>query len=320
MLSMEGRCLVAAAVLHLALPVAAAIAPVTLSRPLAGKSAMIAAELEIDVALERVMTPDEEREREPAGEGSAVPAAPLRDKRDERRDQQVRAEDREDEPPIFEGPKDSETTFDAEPPLDHDADPMKHAPEHDGLGSAGFSGLPLLPGMLPPPDSGPREPAPTKTRKREYDQEQARRAIDGELRQRDADLGLDLPAASAIGAVLRDQVRAAETPDECNARFVVTLAPSGKVTNVALLSSSGGDGAAWQSVQSKSQALLKARSFTMRASYDKGALVTVRVTSSMKMPGGGASRVGAGMSFDVADLGARPIRVVTMHASARPIE
>ncbi len=316
----EGRFLAAAAVLHLAVPVAAAIAPGVPSRPLAGKSAPLAAEIDVDVALDRSdRTSDPRDERRRVGEGSAAPHEAQDDARVSRR-AAPREPTEPDEPPIFEGPPDSETEFNAEPAPNPDGDPMAKPPSLGDVGGLGGFGNPLWPGALPPPDSGPRDPAPTETKKRQYDEEQARRAIDSGIRKKDADLGLDFPAANAIGAVLRDAVRAADTPDECTASFSVTVNAQGRVTDVAAVASSGGASSAWQSVQQSAKAALKGRSFEMKSSFAKGAVVSVRVRSAMKMPGGGTSRSGASLSFDVTDIGARPIRVVTMSSSAKPID
>lgn len=316
----EGRFLAAAAVVHLAVPVAAAIAPVLPSRPLAGKSAPLAAEIDVDVALERSdRTNDPGSEQRRAGEGSAAPTEAPVDARDTRR-AATEEPTEPDEPPIFEGPPDSQTEFNAEPAPNPDGDPMAKPPSLGDVGGLGGFGNPLWPGALPPPDSGPRAPAPTETKKRQYDEEQARRAIDSGIRKKDAELGLDFPAASAIGAVLRDAVRAADTPDECTASFSVSVSPQGKVTSVATVANSGGASSAWQSVQKSASATLKGRTFEMKSSYAKGAVVSVRVRSAMKMPGGGTSRSGASLSFDVTDIGARPIRVVSMTSSATPID
>ena len=186
-----------------------------------------------------------------------------------------------------------------------------------GMGVPGLSGLPI--GAVPP-DRVDRNPAPTETQKRHYEVETVRRSIDKGIRVKDAQLGLDFPAASAIAAVLRDTVRSSDAPFDCQGSFSVTVSPSGKVTALGLGGFAGGDPATWQSSRKRALAQLSSRVFEMKSSFARGALVGVTIRSEHKMPGGGLSRQGASFSFDVADVGAKPVRVVSMSFSAKPID
>jgi len=82
----------------------------------------------------------------------------------------------------------------------------------------------------------------------------------------------------------------------------------------------GGDANTWQAVLASAKAQLASATLPMKSAFAKGALVGVNVRSALKMPGGGTSRDGATISFDVSDVGATPTRVVTAAVSARPIE
>jgi hypothetical protein len=185
------------------------------------------------------------------------------------------------------------------------------------MGIPGLQGLPL--GAVPP-DRVDRNPAPTETQKRTYEVEAARRSIDKGIRVRDAQLGLDFPAASAIAAILRDAVRGSDAPFECQGSFAVTVNPAGKVTSVSLGGFAGGDPGTWQLIRKSALAKLSSRVFEMKSSFMRGALVGVTIRSEHKMPGGGVNRQGATFSFDVSDVGAKPVRVVSMSFSAKPLD
>ncbi|MBM4358619.1 MAG: hypothetical protein FJ096_10985 [Deltaproteobacteria bacterium] len=328
----DQKFLVAAFVLHLALPVAAAVAP---ERRWPGKlvapptpsseidvDASALPELpETEAARENASNPEtpaataRERRAEPSRERAdtepADPAAPDADAPPERREPEEVARGAETSPDSFPSP---------EPGAE--VDPMGRPPSQyevggPGLGLPGLGSLPL--GALPS-DARGRNPAPTETLRRTHEPEAARRAIDRGMRVKDAQLGLDFPGASAIGAVLRDAVRGSDAPFECQGSFSVAVSPDGRVTSVNLGGFRGGDPGTWQIIRKQALAQLKSRVFEMKSSFARGALVGVTIRSEHKMPGGGVSRQGASFSFDVADVGAKPVRVVSMSFSARPVE
>jgi len=60
----------------------------------------------------------------------------------------------------------------------------------------------------------------------------------------------------------------------------------------------------------------------MNGNFAKGAILSVSVSSSMKLPSGAGSKVqleGSGMKFDVSDIGAHKSRSVKASVHAEPI-
>ncbi|WP_437486189.1 hypothetical protein WME75_02910 [Sorangium sp. So ce1014] len=182
-------------------------------------------------------------------------------------------------------------------------------------GVAGLGGVPVwqLPGVLP--DRAPPPPAPTApTAPREVSMDRAGEVLRDVMRDRDKTLGLDLPAAGTVASVVADAVRAAETPATARAVFEVQLSGAGAVLGVRALSSTAGAAALWARVAREAAAQLAGRVLAMTAGFAKGAKVYVTVSSSVKMPSGAASggihHQGAGFGFDVSDIGASPSRLV----------
>ncbi|MBW2528847.1 MAG: hypothetical protein JRI23_32020 [Deltaproteobacteria bacterium] len=222
--------------------------------------------------------------------------------------------------PMVEPPPEVVMAPDGETPTtsDYDAPPSTG----DYTGTWGWPGGPrswaLAPGGIP---NMPSEAAPTRPQpRREVDSDVAGKVVNRALRAKDRTLGLDLPAAAAIAAVVGGAVRAAETPPECVARVAVALGGDGRVQNVNLLSYSGGGTGAWQQVVRSVRAQLASRTFAMKSAFAKGAVVTITVRSRMRMPSGSGSREGLGLSFDPSNIGARPKRLVTtgVHVQAVP--
>ncbi len=320
--SRAGRWMIAAFVLHLALPVAAAIAPEPFWRRVGLAPAPKPTEVDVDVSDLPNEHPPEAHEDAAVGDGRTAMNERRTERSPLRRDRpEARGEDVEPPEPIVNGADDSPDSFPAADPDAH-PDPMHTPPswhEVGGPGEPGSVGLP--PGVLPP-DQADRGAAPTKTSKRHYDKDAARASIDKGIRRKDQQLGLDFPAASAIASVLRDGVRASDAPDECQGSFAVTVSPSGKVTAISVGSFSGGDATSWNMAKKYALAQLSSRIFEMRSSFAKGAMVGVTVVSRREMPGGGPgiSRQGAGLGFDETAIAAKPIRKVSYSFSAKPIE
>ncbi|MBM4375922.1 MAG: hypothetical protein FJ095_12615 [Deltaproteobacteria bacterium] len=316
----DEKFLAAAFVLHLALPVAALMAPNPSLRR-ANVRAALTTEIEVDVSSPPAPElPEEAFPREPREPDDArVP--------DERSEPSAEAPAGDEVPVERDVPEEvtrgAETSPDSFPsPEPGEVDPMKRPPSQyevggPGIGIPGLQGLPL--GAVPP-ERVERNPAPTETQKRTYEVEAARRSIDKGIRVKDAQLGLDFPAASAIAAILRDAVRGSDAPFECQGSFSVTVGPAGKVTSVSLGGFAGGDPGTWQLIRKSALAMLSARVFEMKSSFVRGALVGVTIRSEHKMPGGGVNRQGATFSFDVSDVGAKPVRVVSMSFSAKPLD
>jgi hypothetical protein len=325
----DKKFLVAAFVLHLAVPVAAAVAPEpSWRRPKAAAVAPQSAEIEVDASVLPPMN-DERVDRDEPSKPPSPERVPAQDAPRDEGPKEPADSDPTDEPtpthepePIANGAEASPDSFPAPEPGPV-PDPMSRPPSQYEVGGPGLGlrpGLGGLPFDALPPDRGGRSAAPTETNKRTYEVEAARRSIDKGLRTKDAQLGLDFPAASAIAAVLREAVRGSDTPFECQGSFSVTVNAGGKVTAVSLGGYAGGDPATWQIVRKAALSQLTSRIFEMKSSFVRGALVGVTIRSEHKMPGGGVSRQGASFSFDVADVGAKPVRVVSMSFSAKPLE
>lgn len=170
-----------------------------------------------------------------------------------------------------------------------------------------------VPGVLSPAPTS--APAPTKPPPpRETDRNIAGTILNTEQKKKDKALGLDLPAAGTVASALGAAVRAEDTPNEGRARFAVRLSASGQVLGVSLVSSGGGSPASWDRAARAAAARLAGRALTMSSAYASGATVYVDVTSAMLMPDGtptgGIKRQGAGASFDLSNIGARPSRQV----------
>lgn len=314
--------LAAAAVLHLTLPVAAAVLPraeppTLLSPPAAHERS----EIDIDVSSAHALHP------EVPNRYRTVPLEP-RHYAHYDPNRPTRPYDPSRPPPLSPS---------AEPPLDRDPDDPTTDP---GLPSEyyappsrgeldGHSGRPpglgggrlwqRYPGALP---DEPLQmlPAPTQTPRRTVDRQRATKILRDGVRAQDRKLGLDFPGASAIASVIRSAVRASDAPFDCTGSFAVTVNAQGRVTQVGLNGYTGGSASTWQAVQKAVKAQLAGRAFPLKSTFAKGAMVSVTVRSQVKMPGGGTGRNGATLSFDVTDVNARPTRVVSVGFSARPVE
>lgn len=171
----------------------------------------------------------------------------------------------------------------------------------------------------------PGPAAPKKApRARKADREIANKILKAELRAKDKQLGLDLPAAGTVASIFRAAVLASDTPATARASFAVALGPGGQVKSVKFISSSAGSAAQWEAIAASVKATLNARKLALTGDYAKGANIAIAVQSKMTMPSG--AKVDAGIEasltqkFDVSDIGAKPVRTVTASHSASPVE
>jgi hypothetical protein len=313
----EARFLIIAAVLHGALPVAAFVAPASvIDDPVTP----------IEVAIE-IEVPET---RPPAPEVEAPRVAPA----ESTRETPARTEERTP------GPRNVERPSSVEPgPLPTSAPSVEPAPTSPGPAPKGTSeydgpppavpnggtgplvvggGLPgignqawSIPGVVP--DMGKPAPAPTVAPKPTVDPQIATKVIGDAMKEKDKALGLDLPGSGTVATSVREAVQATDTPPESRATFEVRLSPTGQVLGVRVASSSGGSSEAWARAAKIAQASLAGRALTMTAAYSKGAVIYVNVQSLLTLPDGSKSaieRKGAGASFDVTSINARPKRVV----------
>ncbi|WP_437999135.1 hypothetical protein WMF26_03485 [Sorangium sp. So ce185] len=308
MLPREARFLLAATLLHAAIPWVSRIA----DRPtpaLVARSSGAYPEVEIEVEPVARLAPRQDEPRAPDGARPREDAAPAL-ARTARRDRRGPEAPPPPEAPVEprEGPAAAPAPA---PPSEYDGPPSAEAPP----GVAGLGGVPVwqLPGVLP--DRAPPPPAPTAPpAQREVSMDRGGEVLREAMRDRDKTLGLDLPAAGTVASVVADAVRAAETPETARAVFEVQLSGAGAVLGVRALSSTAGAAALWARVAREAAAQLAGRVLAMTAAFAKGAKVYVTVSSSVKMPSGATSggihHQGAGFGFDVADIGAGRHRLV----------
>ena len=323
----EAHFFAAAFVLHLALPVAAYIAPSDTGGPLALLPRSQPQEFDVDVDnLPPPPRPVDENlpidpQNLPSGDAdpdtAQAPAAPPRSLVPPKPGADADPNDGAADPNAVltapDGAGDNGNTV----PDEYGYAPS--ASDVDGPGGPGTGPLWARPGMVPGEGTG-RPGAPTRTPQRKHDPHAGTKALREAMLKEDRKLGLDLPAVGAIAGVIRDAVRASETPYECTASLTVTLSGSGNVTSVSLNSFSGGSPGVWQTVRRTVLAQLKARSFLMKSAYAKGAIIGYGINSAKKSPGGGTGRDGLTLKFDVADIGARATRSVRVGGSARAVQ
>ncbi|WP_437279503.1 hypothetical protein WME90_02805 [Sorangium sp. So ce375] len=311
MLSREVRFLLAATLLHAAIPLLARVA----GKPGPALEARSSdARTEVEIEVEPVAPPrpeqpeqDEARALQPRAPDGARPqeAEPVLG-RTARRERRVLEAPAPPEAPSE--PREGPVAPPAPAPSnEYDGPPTTEGPR----GVAGLGGAPVwqLPGVLP--DRARPAPAPTApTAPREVSVDRAGEVLRQAMRDRDKTLGLDLPAAGTVASVVADVVRAAETPATARAVFEVQLSGAGAVLGVRALSSTAGAAALWARVAREAAAQLAGRVLAMTAAFAKGAKVYVTVSSSVQMPSGATSggihQQGSGFGFDVADIGARP--------------
>lgn len=167
--------------------------------------------------------------------------------------------------------------------------------------------------------------APTQTPKtKKVDRDKANVVIKDELRKKDKELGLDLPAAGTIASLIKSAMQASDAPGDARATFVVSLGPGGKVNSVQAVSFAGGSKSTYDGIAASVKAALASQKLTLTGDYAKGATVSVAAVSKMRMPSGAKTDAGIELSltqtFDVADIGAKPVRVVTVSFSSSPVK
>jgi hypothetical protein len=189
-----------------------------------------------------------------------------------------------------------------------------------GLGGAapvwayGTGVLPALPAPVA---------APTAIAVAPIDREAATRVLTAAMKERDKKLGIDLPAAGSVASAVADVVRSVSTINEGKATLVVRLGPGGKVTGVSVSSMTAGSSGDWDRVASAVSSKLASKQLFLTTEYEKGAVVTVTVTSKMQLPAGGKSVIsqqGLGASYDLSSIGAHPTRVVSTSFSVKAVK
>ncbi len=197
------------------------------------------------------------------------------------------------------------------------------APEDPGLPGAGPGREIWRDGKLLALEKAPA--APTEAPKEKLaSRDSANDTIKDVLRKKDKKLGLDLPAAGTVASIIKAQVQGSDAPGNVSATFIVKLGPGGSVTSVSVGAINGGNASMWNAIASSAKGAIAARKLNLTEDYKKGAVITVNVQSKMSMPSG--AEVGAGLklsltqNFDVADIGASPVRVITAPFSVAPVK
>lgn len=182
------------------------------------------------------------------------------------------------------------------------------------------------------PKDGPPAPAPTEApREKKVDRNKANEVLSQDLRDKDKKMGLNPPGAGTVASAAKSAVWSADIPDEATGTLTVVIGPGGKVKSVKANSNSGGTGAAWDAVAANVKASLAGQTLKFSSDYDKGAVVVLRVQSKRQMPSGGTpgnpvnfgvqKGGGVGGSFDLGDIGAKPIRqVLSSIVSVTPVK
>jgi hypothetical protein len=205
------------------------------------------------------------------------------------------------------------------------ADPNEgfSAPEDPGIPGSGPGREIWRDGKLLALEKAPA--APTEAPKEKLaSRDSANETIKDVLRKKDKKLGLDLPAAGTVASIIKAQVQGSDAPGNVSASFIVKLGPTGSVTSVTVGAINGGNASMWNAIAASSKAAIAARKLNLTEDFKKGAIITVNVQSKMSMPSG--AEVGAGLklsltqNFDVADIGASPVRVITAPFSAAPVK
>ena len=140
------------------------------------------------------------------------------------------------------------------------------------------------------------------------------------MRKQERKLGLDFPGRGPIRSAFVSAVYSGGVPHVSSANFALSVSPEGKVTAVSLLGFTGGSASSWRKVKQAAEAQLKSATLVMKSAFKKGANVGVIVRSNKRTPGGGTNREGATFSFDVTDIGAKDVRVVSAIVSPSPVK
>lgn len=323
--SFEAKFFVGALVIHGVFLVVAWLTPepkysFDVERPLD----VVEIELPKDLAKEEVRSEEEQRPVEPGAVADARREAARPDQRSSGRPSSSPGVV---EPGATSNPA-SEPPTGPTPPANEYEDAPPGANTWQMPGAPGGMKAYALPGVLA--DTGPAPAAPTTAPKaQKVDRDKANEILSADIREKDKKLGLNLPAAGTVASVVRSTVWGSDVPQESRAAIQISLGPNGKVQSVRVLSQSGGSSAAWEAVAAGVKASLNGQSLKMSGDYSKGAIITVNVQSKMQMPSGnksgdpvslGITKSGPGGSFDLADIGAKPIRQVLTPFSIVPMK
>ena len=319
-----------AAVLHLGIPLVAAMAPLS-ARLLEARSSGAGHRDEIDIES----MPVERPRVQPAESAPGAEAAPQ-----EQRPMAMAAAGatRVEGAPAAEAPA-GEAPAAPQPGVVPSPEDWSGPPSGgpDGVLVPGVNGAPVwaIPGAVNVPQRPPSAPAPTTAGTvRPTDKDIAGKILRGEQAAKDKALGLDLPAAGTVAAALASAVRTTATPSTGRATYEVRLGPGGQVLSLRMVSSSGGAQDAWAEAGRMAAGNLARKKLVMSGAFAGGAVVMVDVASHLQLPAGGGSKFGSpavkpgpppgtaggGFTFDLSNVGAHPTRVVTSSFRTTPVK
>jgi hypothetical protein len=223
------------------------------------------------------------------------------------------------EPPVAAGPA---------PPANEYEDAPPGANTWSMPGAPGGMKVYALRGGMPDVAAAPA--APTEApRAQKVDRNKANEILSADIRDKDKKLGLNLPAAGTVASFVKNAVWGSDVPTESRATIQIALDANGKVTSVRVTGQSAGAAGTWDAVAASVKASLSGQTLKMSGDFSKGAIITVNVQSKMQMPSGNKQgdpvslnlgKSGPGGSFDLADIGAKPIRQVLTPFSVQPIK
>ena len=182
-----------------------------------------------------------------------------------------------------------------------------------GVPGLGGNAVWTMPGVVEGTGRAPA-PAPTVAPKaRPVDKDIAGQVMRDALASRDKEMGIDLPAAGTVRSAVVAAVYSADLPDNARGTMQFRLGPNGQILGVQVLGTSGGTSEAWQRAANAAKAQLAGAGLSM-AQYEKGAIITVNVSSKLQAPAGSKGGLqGSGVAFDISNIGAHSTKQV--HAS-----
>lgn len=185
--------------------------------------------------------------------------------------------------------------------------------EHQG----GVLGVPGVPGLGNPlwtmqgvvPHGAAPAPAPTTVpAPREVDPDIAGQVIREAMAEHDKGFGLDLPAAGTMTSAVQTSILGSSIPVGTKGSIECRISPSGAVSGCNLTRSTGGGSEAWASAVSAAAAIVGS---ALPGQYAHGATVIIDVSVLQAPPAGGKGGfAGAGLNFDMSNIGAHNTRQV----------
>jgi len=173
--------------------------------------------------------------------------------------------------------------------------------------------------------SGHGPAAPTEAPKaKKVAVDQANRVLGDALDKRDKDLGLQLAAAGTVSSTVKASVMGSAIPWDARGTIIVTVDASGTVTGVKVAAAAGGAASDWDAAAANIKASLAGRKLQLTEKYKNGAIIAVNVLSKRQLPSGvdpsSPIHLGTTSTFDVSDIGAKPIHQVQASFSVTPIK